>query len=252
MGAGHAHALYVHEHSAIHRMAPEAKLVAIVAFVTIVALTPRTAVWAFIAYGAMLAVVAVVSRISLRFIAARLLAILPFILFAFLIPFVASGERIDVFGVSVSEAGLWGAWNIVAKATIGATATILLAATTDVPDLLRGMSVLRVPPILISIAGFMIRYLELIAEELGRMRVAMKARGYEPRWLWQAKPMAAASGALFVRSYERGERIYAAMVARGYDGTMPPLDDRASAGWPTALLLPAVALVIATIALVVS
>lgn len=250
MGAGHAHALYVHEHSAVHRMAPEAKLFATVAFVTIVALTPRTAVWAFLAYAGLLIVVALASRVPFRFIAVRLVAILPFILFAFLIPFVASGDRVVVLGVPLSEAGLWGAWNIVAKAVIGATATILLAATTDVPDLLRGMSVLKVPPVLVSIAGFMIRYLELIAEEFGRMRVAMSARGYQPRWLWQARPIAAASGALFVRSYERGERIYSAMVARGYDGTMPQLDAPPSGGWSNALLLPGVALAIALAAVV--
>jgi cobalt/nickel transport system permease protein len=248
MGAGHAHALYVHEHSPIHRMAPEAKIFATVTFVAIVALTPRTDVWAFVAYAALLVVVAGVSRVPFRFVAVRLLAILPFILFAFLIPLVASGERIDVLGVPVSEAGLWAAWNIIAKATIGASATILLAATTDVPDLLRGMNVLRVPRVLTSIAGFMIRYLELVAAELGRMRVAMKARGYEPKWLWQARPIATAGGALFVRSYERGERIYNAMLARGYEGTMPQLEQRRSSGWRVALLLPGTALVIAAAA----
>lgn len=250
MGAGHAHALYVHEHSTVHRMAPEAKLFSTVAFVAVVALTPRTAVWAFLAYAGLLAIVAVVSHVSLRFIALRLVAVIPFILFAFLIPFVASGERIDVLGVSVSEAGLWGAWNIIAKATIGASAAILLAATTDVPDLLRGMSALRIPRVLISIAGFMIRYLELIADEVGRVRVAMRARGYHPRWLWQARPIGAAAGALFVRSYERGERIYGAMLARGYDGAMPDLTRRKTSGWGTALLLPAMALIIAVAAVV--
>lgn len=251
MGAGHAHALYVHEHSAVHRMAPEAKLVATVSFVAIVALTPRTAVWAFAAFALLLGVVAVASRVPFRFIAVRLVAVLPFILFAFLIPFVASGERIDVLGVSVSEAGLWGAFNIIAKATIGATAAILLAATTDVPDLLRGMSALHVPRVLVSIAGFMIRYLELIAAEVGRVGVAMRARGYHPRWLWQARPVGAAAGALFVRSYERGERIYAAMLARGYDGTMPALTTRQNPQWAMALMLPLVALLIALTAVVV-
>lgn len=251
MGAGHAHALYVHEHSAVHRMAPEAKLVATVSFVAIVALTPRTAVWAFAAFALLLGVVAVASRVPFRFIAVRLVAVLPFILFAFLIPFVASGDRIDVLGVSVSEPGLWGAFNIIAKATIGATAAILLAATTDVPDLLRGMSALHVPRVLVSIAGFMIRYLELIAAEVGRVGVAMRARGYHPRWLWQARPVGAAAGALFVRSYERGERIYAAMLARGYDGTMPALTTRQNPQWAMALMLPLVALLIALTAVVV-
>ncbi len=140
MGAGHAHALYVHEHSRIHRLAPETKLVAVVAFVVTVALTPRSAVWAFAAYAGVLAVATMLARVPVRFVAVRLVAVVPFILFALLIPFIASGERIDVLGVPVSEEGLWGAWNIVAKATIGAAAAILLAATTDVPDILRGMS----------------------------------------------------------------------------------------------------------------
>ena len=79
-------------------------------------------------------------------------------------------------------------------------------------------------PTLTAIASFMIRYLELIAGELGRMRTAMTARGYDPRWLWQAKPIASSAGALFIRSYERGERVHAAMLARGYTGTMPELN----------------------------
>ncbi|MFQ5947834.1 MAG: CbiQ family ECF transporter T component, partial [Acidimicrobiia bacterium] len=122
MGAGHAHALYVHEHSPIHRLAPEAKLAAVFVFVFAVAVTPREAIWAFLAYGAMLVAVVRIARLRARFVLARLLAILPFIAFAFLIPFVASGEHVEVLGVSVSREGLWGTWNIVAKATIGATA----------------------------------------------------------------------------------------------------------------------------------
>jgi len=51
MGAGHAHALYVHEHSRLHRAAPEAKLIAVLGFVLCVATTPRRAVWAFALYA---------------------------------------------------------------------------------------------------------------------------------------------------------------------------------------------------------
>ena len=108
-----------------------------------------------------------------------------------------------MLGLSLSREGLWSMWNIVAKATIGACTSILLAATTEVPQIVAGLNRLRAPRVLTAIAGFMIRYLELIAEELRRMRVAMTARGYDPRWLWQVRPMAAAAGATFVRSYER-------------------------------------------------
>jgi cobalt/nickel transport system permease protein len=107
------------------------------------------------------------------------------------------------------------------KALLGASVSILLTATTEIPDIIRGLSVLRVPPLFISITTFMIRYLELIVDELGRVRVAMASRGYDPRWISQARPIASSAGALFVRSYERGERVHAAMLARGYTGEMP-------------------------------
>ena len=52
------------------------------------------------------------------------------------------------------------------------------------------------------------------------MRIARISRGDDPRWLWQVAGLARTAGALFVRSYERGERVYVAMLARGYGGAM--------------------------------
>jgi cobalt/nickel transport system permease protein len=221
VGTGHSHALYVHEHSVVHRMAPQAKLVAALGMVVSIAITPREAVWAFGIYAAVIVVLTGVSRVPPGFLAARLLAVAPFVLFALFIPFIATGEETEVLGVSVSIEGLWGAWNILAKALLGASVSILLTATTEIPDIIRGLSILRVPALFIAITTFMIRYLELIADELGRMRVAMTARGYDPRWISQARPIASSAGALFVRSYERGERVHAAMLARGFTGEMP-------------------------------
>lgn len=250
MGAGHAHALYVHEHTALHHLAPEAKLAAAFLFVLAVATTPAQAPWAFAVYAGVLAVLIRLSRIRARFVAARLLVILPFVLFAFFIPVIGSGERVEVLGVSLSRDGLWAMWNILAKASLGATVSILLAATTDIPDIVRGLGRLKVPAVLVSIATFMIRYLEVIAGELGRMRTAMTARAYDPRWLWQSKPIAASAGALFIRSYERGERVYDAMLARGFSGAMPDLGHRTATHreWATAMLLPTVGLVVAVAA----
>lgn len=252
MGAGHAHPLYVHGHSAVHGLAPEVKVAAAVAFVFAVAVTPAQAVWAFACHAALLVAAVAVARIGPRFVLSRLTAVLPFITFALLIPFVASGERVEVLGVQLSRDGLWGAWNVVAKATIGATVSILLAATTEVPRLLEGMRRLRVPSTLTMIASFMVRYLELLVGELGRMRTAMAARGYDPRWLWQARPIAASAGALFIRSYERGERVHAAMLARGYTGTMPDIDRRRATArqWSLALAPPALAWTVAIAAVV--
>jgi cobalt/nickel transport system permease protein len=252
MGAGHAHALYVHEHSPVHRLPPEVKLAAAFATVFAVGLTPRDAVWAFALDGVALAVVIGLARLRPAFVLTRMVAVLPFILFAFLIPFIAEGDEVAVLGMSLSREGLWGTWNIVAKAVLGIVVSIVLAATTEVPDMLRGMARLRVPWVFTSVAGFMVRYLELIAGELSRQRIAMRARGYEPRWLWDARPIATSAGALFVRSYERGERIHAAMVARGYAGTMPRPDDRspAAAEWAAALGFAALPVAIAVIAII--
>ncbi|HSG80584.1 MAG TPA: cobalt ECF transporter T component CbiQ [Acidimicrobiia bacterium] len=240
MGAGHAHALYVHEHSPVHRLPPHVKIVSAVAFVVAVAVTPREALWAFGIDAIALLTVRGVARIPMRFVLARLAVILPFVAFAFVLPFVGEGEKTDVLGISVSEEGLWAMWNILAKATLGAATSILLAATTEVPRLLKGFERLRVPRLLTAIASFMLRYLEVITGELRRMRVAMAARGYSPRWIWQAKPIATSAGALFIRSYERGERIHAAMLARGFTGVMPDLyaDTATRRQWLTATALP--------------
>ena len=252
MGAGHAHALYVHEHSPIHRLPPQVKVAAAIVFVFAVALTPREAIWAFAVYGAALFSLTLVSKIRVPFLLVRLVGVLPFIVFAFLLPFIATGEQVEFLGLSVSRDGLWGAWNIIAKASIGAATSILLAGTTEVPDILAGMNRLKVPVVFTSIAGFMIRYLELIVEEIGRIRVAMTSRGYDPRWLWQTRPIAASAGAMFIRSYERGERVYDAMVARGYAGEMPELRRHHSTpgNWLLGGLLPMTGVVVMVIALV--
>lgn len=252
MGAGHAHALYVHEHSPIHRLPPQVKVAAAIVFVFAVALTPREAIWAFAVYVAALFSLTLVSKIRVPFMLVRLLGVLPFIVFAFLLPFIATGEQVEFLGLSVSREGLWGAWNIIAKASIGAATSILLAGTTEVPDILAGMNRLKVPVVFTSIAGFMIRYLELIVEEIGRIRVAMTSRGYDPRWLWQTRPIAASAGAMFIRSYERGERVYDAMVARGYAGEMPELRRHhpTPGNWLLGGLLPMTGIVVMVIALV--
>jgi cobalt/nickel transport system permease protein len=232
--------LYVAGESPVHRVAPEVKIAATVTYVLAVVATPREALWAFGGDVVLLAGVAVLAGLPPVLVARRLRIEIPFLLFAAFMPFTGASPRLDVLGVSLSEPGLWSAWNIVAKGTLGVAASIVLAATTPVADLLRGLDRLHVPRVITAIAGFMVRYLGIVAGEGRRMHVARQSRGYDPRWLWQARGMAASAGTLFVRSYERGERVYLAMLARGYDGTMPALEGRrasASDWWPAALAL---------------
>lgn len=249
MGAGHAHRLYRHGHSPVHGLPPHTKLTAVLCFVVVVVSTPRTAMWAFALYAALLATVAYAARIPAGLVLKRLLIEVPFVAFAVLLPFVAEGERVRVpggLGLSLSESGLWGAWNVLAKGTLGVAAAVLLAATTDLRELLLGLQRLKLPPLLVQIASFMIRYGDVITDEMRRMRIARESRGFEARGVRHWGVLAKSAGALFIRSYERGERVHLAMVSRGYAGSMPVTDETAAsrAQWSYALALPATALVV--------
>jgi cobalt/nickel transport system permease protein len=84
------------------------------------------------------------------------------------------------------------------------------------------------------------------------MRIARLSRGYDPRFLWQAYAFAVGAGALFLRAYERGERVYLAMLSRGYAGRLPGLygPGASPATWAVALSLPAAAAVVLVLAIV--
>ncbi len=252
MAAGHGlgDSLYVHGHSPLHRLAPQCKLAATFLFVFAVVATPREAFWAFGVHAAVLVVLATVAGLGLATLARRLVIEVPFLAFAVLLPIIGRGERVEVLGVSLSVAGLWAAWNILVKGTLGVAASIILAATTPVSEILHGMERLRVPRVFVGICGFMVRYADVITGEMRRMKVARESRGHDPRWIWQARAVAASAGALFIRSYERGERVYLAMVSRGYDGSLPRLDQRVAAPveWAGALAAPAVAAMVAVTA----
>jgi cobalt/nickel transport system permease protein len=248
MSGGHArHSLYVARDSVVHRLPAHVKLVVAFAFVLIVTLTPREHLWSFTAYGVMLGLVATAARIPPGIIASRMVVELPFVGFAVLMPFLSPGPDVTVLGLSLSQAGLWSAFNVLAKATLGVVTSILLAATTDLRAILAGLQRLRLPGLIVQIMTFMLRYADVVTEETRRMRIARESRGFVARDLRQAPVIAKSAGALFIRTYERGERVHLAMLARGYDGTMPALDAQpARVGeWLRATMLPLAAAVAA-------
>lgn len=236
----------------MRRAAPHLKLVALAWFVSAVAVTPRHAVWAFAVHAALLVAIAALAHVPATLIARRVLVVAPFLVAAAIVPFIGGGPRTTVGPFELSIDGMWAAWNIASKALLGATASIILTATTPIPEILTGLTRLRVPRPVVAIVAFMVRYLDLIAEQLDRMRTAMTARGHDPRWLWQARPLAAAAGTLFVRSYERGERIHHAMLARGFSGHMPDPEPQpvTVTAWLAALIAPTIAVVVTAVALV--
>ena len=250
-GHGHTHGLYRPGHSVVHRLPAEVKLATTIAFVLAVVSTPRTACWAFAVDAVLVAVAARLAAVPLGVLFRRLAIEAPFVAFAVFLPLVGQAPHTHALGLTLSVPGLWAAWNILVKGTLGVAATVLLASTTSVASLLYGLDRLHAPRAFTAITGFMIRYGEVIVGEARRMRIARLSRGYDPRWIWQARAMASSAGTLFVRSFERGERIHVAMVARGFTGSLPEASDTGASGsaevgqrrraWTVALLFPAVA-----------
>jgi cobalt/nickel transport system permease protein len=218
MGAGHGHRLHYHGHSAVHRAPAHLKLLVLLGFVLVVVATPGHWYAAYAAYLLVVLGVILAARVPVLYVVRRMVIEVPFLVFALLIPFVATGDRIEVLGVSVSEPGLMAAWGLVAKGTIGVMSSLTLAATTEPSDALLGLRRLRMPELIVQIMGFMLRYLDVVSADLGRMLVAMRSRGADPRSPRHWPALARTLGALFIRSYERGERVHLAMLSRGYDG----------------------------------
>ena len=247
MAAGHAHTLHLDRDSPVHRMAPEVKIAAMVLFTIVVVVTPREEFWAFAGYTVLIAIVAAFARMRPGWLLKRSLIEVPFIILAVVLPFLGDGQRVTWLGLSLTVEGLYGAWNIIIKGTLGVLASLLLAATTTSRDLIIGLDRLHCPQVITQIATFMLRYLEVISGEARRMRIARVSRGYDPRFLWQVKAFAVGVGSLFLRAFERGERVYLAMVSRGYTGRLPaPAESDAGVlQWSVAALLPVAAAVIA-------
>ncbi len=247
MGGAHRHgasgALYLHGHSPVHRMPAHVKIVALVLFLLLVVTTPREQWWAYGAYLALLAFVAALARVPPRTVVVRLAIEIPFVLFAVLMPFVSAGPYVTVAGLTLSQPGLVAAGAILAKATLGVIASILLAATTTAQELLLGLQRLRLPDPLVTIASFMLRYAEVVSDELHRMAIARESRCFQARGPRSWRVLAQSAGALFIRSFERGERVHLAMCARGFTGRMPLVAAPAATPrqWAPALALPAAA-----------
>lgn len=218
MGAGHGHKLHFHGHSPIHRAPAHVKVLALLVFVVLVVATPKDWFPVYAGYLLLLAGVIAVSTVPPPYILKRMVVEVPFVVFAVLIPFIATGPRTELLGLTVSEPGLLSAWALLAKGTLGVLASLTLAATTEPHDLLVGLERLRLPHQMVQIMGFMVRYLDVVTDEMRRMRIARESRGFTARNPRHWPVVARSAGALFIRSYERGERVHLAMVARGYTG----------------------------------
>jgi len=238
--------------SLVHRLDPRLKLLATLGFVVAATSTPPPA-WpalvllAGLAWGA-IGLAGIPWGQALR----RSAIALPFAgMVALSLPFTQAGQVVwarSLWGweLAITDAGLLLFATILVKAWLSVLVSGLLVATTRFPDLLLGLQSLRVPAALTATISFMYRYLFVLVDEALRMRTAREARsvGTGRTVAWRARVLGGLIGSLFIRSYERSERIYAAMLDRGYAGEIRSLtrltwqrrDSWAALAWGLALL----------------
>ncbi|MBN1504380.1 MAG: hypothetical protein JW952_04880, partial [Candidatus Eisenbacteria bacterium] len=163
------------------------------------------------------------------------------------VPFVLLIGAVNLLGRGLDLAPAWGSWgsghswmevgpaakegNDAALVSFGVMAVKsfisvftfgLLLSTTGSARLLTAARRAGVPAILTVATGFMLRYLFVLVDELSRLRRSWEARRVgRLRWPAEFRYLGSLIGVLLVKSYERAERVYLAMCARGFDGLEP-------------------------------
>ena len=222
--------------SPVHRLDPRVKLVTGLILITGIVLTPDTAWPAFPLLWALVGGLATLARVGAWRVARLGGLALPFALTAATLLFTTPGDPVlKAAGLTITDTGLERFAAILFKSWLAVQVALLLSMTTAFTDLLWALTSLRVPSTLVAIIGFMYRYLFTLRDEAERLTRARTARsadlpGYRSggSLSWQARTAGNMVGNLFLRGYERSERVYAAMLARGYTGQMrrlnpPPL-----------------------------
>ncbi|WP_376793332.1 cobalt ECF transporter T component CbiQ [Thermoflexus sp.] len=228
--------------SPIHLLDPRVKLVLTMGFIVTATLLPAGAWLAYGLLGIGVLLTEYFSGLGIWKVLRRSIIALPFVLAALPMVFTAPGPAWITFSVgfwslSVRMEGIVRFLSVLIKSWLSLQAALVLVGTTSFPDLLAAMRALGVPRFLVMTFGLMWRYLFLLADEALRMSRAREARSAAPgtakarvggTLMWRAQVTGRMVGTLFLRTLERGERVYMAMVARGYDGevrtlSMPPL-----------------------------
>ncbi|HID61367.1 MAG TPA: cobalt ECF transporter T component CbiQ [Anaerolineae bacterium] len=228
---------YSYRDSLVHRLDPRVKLVATLVFILAVTATPPLAWPAFSVLLILVFGLIRAARLSLIVGLRRSMIAIPFgLVVALSIPFTTAGEplfRVHFFSwtLTITDQGLLMFWGAVLRAWLSVLAAGLLTATTRFVELLRAMKSLGLPRVMVSVISFMYRYIFVLVDEAMRLSMARDSRSADPDGrgggtiLWRAKVFGGMIGTLFLRSYERSERIYAAMLSRGFTGEIYTLKD---------------------------
>jgi cobalt/nickel transport system permease protein len=227
---------YHEKESFLHKLDPRVKVLVTVIFIVSNALLPDGAWLAFILAWLFVLVANLISKLGISFTLKRSIIALPFALIAITVLFSIPGEPFYTFHflssqLVITDNGLLRFVSILIRSWLSVQMAILLVATTRFPDLIHALEHLKIPAILTTIIAFLYRYLFVMTDEVFRLIRARESRsgGVAGRRsgggvLWRAKIAGNMVGQLFLRSFERSDRIYNAMVARGYAGHLYTLN----------------------------
>lgn len=207
-----------------HSLVPQARVVCALLFVFATALTPNGRWWTWVIYGSGLLGLIACSRVTLPVLFKRVAVEATFIGVVLLGTLFQPDGRIlwRWEFLQVTTGGLFVLGSVTTKALLCLLMMNLLVLTTAVPALLNAMVALRVPGLLVAIFASMYRYIGLLSEEFTTMRRAAASRNLTRSARQQRLVIGNMVGSLFLRTYERGERIHQAMLSRGYRG-LPPV-----------------------------
>lgn len=213
-----------------HRLDPRVKFLLVLLFILCVVLTPPGSWTGFALYFGLIAGLILISRLPPGYVIKRSLLVVPFVLLiAVFVPFFKEGEPVASYSiwawqVTVTKEGLQVLGNILVKAWLSMLGLVWLTATTKITNLLHALEKLHLPGVMVMIMAFMYRYIFVIVDETMRMRQARDSRNFGGSRMRQLRTVGNMIGTLFIRSYERSERVYTAMVSRGFDGQSRTLD----------------------------
>ena len=221
---------YSRGNSLVHRLDARVKLLAAALVLVGVITSPDDSIFVLGLLGVVPVTVCLSARVPLSHLLRKSLIVLPFLLL--LCPFLLfsyEGEttlelHVGQHAMKVSREGLAQFMEIASKTVVTVLTTITLVATTPFDRLLRGLQSMRCPHIVVALLSFMYRYVFLLVDEGERMLVARASRGIHMSPRRSMRSMAHLASTLFFRTFERGERIYCAMMSRGFTGEIKTFD----------------------------
>lgn len=215
-----------------HTLAPRTRLLCTLLCVFAIALTPNGRWWTWAIYGLGVLSIILLSRVTLGVLLKRIAVEFAFIAVVLLgTLFREGGEVIWSWGIfRITTEGLTVLGSVTIKALLSLLLMNVLILTTSIPALLNALIALRTPPIFVAILASMYRYLDVLIGEFNAMRRAALSRNLISNNRWHRLVIGNMIGVLFIRTYERGERVYQAMLSRGYQGQDVPLVEKVPPG----------------------